>query len=77
MAINVKYFANLRELIGRSEDTVDFEDGMTVLDIWNKVRGDLDESTAFLTAINMEYSNDDAVVNDGDEVAFFPKVSGG
>lgn len=77
MAISVKYFANLRELIGRSEDSIEFKEGMTVTDIWKMVRGDVKESMAYLTALNMEYTNNDTLVKDGDEVAFFPKVSGG
>ena len=77
MSIKVKYFANLRELIGRGEDTIEFRAGMTVADIWNMVKGNVHDSTAYLTALNMEYTNNNTVVKDGDEVAFFPKVSGG
>ena len=77
MAITVKYFANIREKIGRSEDKVEFEEGMTVADIWGRVKGDIRDSTAYLTALNMEYAVNDTPVQDGDEVAFFPKVSGG
>ena len=77
MSIRVKYFANLRELIGRSEDKIEYRAGMTVADIWNLVKGNVHDSTAYLTALNMEYTNNNTVVKDGDEVAFFPKVSGG
>lgn len=77
MSISVKYFANLRELMGRSEDTIEFREGLTVADIWDMVRGDVNDSTAYLTALNMEYTGNNTVVKDGDEVAFFPKVSGG
>ena len=77
MSIKVKYFANLRELIGRSEDKIEYQAGMTVADIWNMVKGNVRDSTEYLTALNMEYTNNNAVVKDGDEVAFFPKVSGG
>ena len=77
MSISVKYFANLRELIGRGEDKIEYQEGMTVADIWNLVKGNVHDSTAYLTALNMEYTNNNTVVKDGDEVAFFPKVSGG
>ena len=77
MAIKVKYFANLRELIGRSEDSIEFRDGLSVAAIWDMVRGDVQDTTAYLAALNMEYANNDTIVKDGDEVAFFPKVSGG
>ena len=77
MSIKVKYFANLRELIGRSEDKIEYQAGMTVADIWNMDKGNVRDSTEYLTALNMEYTNNNTVVKDGDEVAFFPKVSGG
>lgn len=77
MAIKVKYFANLRELIGRSEDSIEYRDGLSVAAIWDMVRGDEQVSMDYLAALNMEYTNNDTIVKDGDEVAFFPKVSGG
>lgn len=77
MSITVKYFANLKELIGRDKDEIAYREGMTVADIWNQVKGDTHIPIAYLTAVNMEYAKEDAQVKDGDEVAFFPKVSGG
>ena len=77
MAIKVKYFANLRELIGRSEDSIEYRDGLSIAAIWDMVKGDVKDNTAYLAALNMEYANNDTTVKDGDEVAFFPKVSGG
>ena len=32
MSITVKYFAVLREQVGKSEESIDFEEGMTVSD---------------------------------------------
>jgi len=79
MSIRVKYFASLRETMGRSEDSLDIGDGkITVSDIWHRMadkKKSLPENV--LTAINMEYVKPDAVVKDGDEVAFFPPVTGG
>ena len=77
MSISVKYFANIRDIIGRESDELDFSDGITVAEIWQQISGGLDENTSYLTAVNMEYSPEDTVINDGDEIAFFPKVSGG
>ena len=77
LSINIKYFANIRDIIGREGDEIEFTDGITVAGIWQKISGDLDENTSYLTAVNMEYSSEDTVVTDGDEIAFFPKVSGG
>lgn len=79
MTVTIKYFASLREVIGRSEDSIEVGNGkITVSEIWHKVA---DEKKSLpgnvLTAINMEYVKPDAVVRDGDEVAFFPPVTGG
>ena len=41
MAIKVKYFANLRELIGRSEDSIEYRDGLSIAAIWDMVKGDV------------------------------------
>ena len=77
MSINVKYFANLKELIGRDRDDIEFREGMTVADVWSQVKGEINNSMGYLTAVNMEYAPEHTQVKDGDEVAFFPKVSGG
>lgn len=77
MTITVKYFANLKELIGRERDDIEFQDGMTVADVWKQVKGDINDSMGYLTAVNMEYAPEHTKVKDGDEVAFFPRVSGG
>ena len=78
MTITVKFFASMRDKMGRGEDNVPVEgDAMTVADVWNKVADgqDLPEST--LIAVNMEYTDSNQTVKDGDEVAFFPPVTGG
>ena len=77
MAIRVKYFANIRDIIGRESDEIVYTSGMTVEDIWQQISIDLDDKITCLSAVNMEYSPEETVVQDGDEVAFFPKVSGG
>lgn len=79
MSIKVKYFASLRDRMGRSEDNLEIGNGnITVSELWEKVAGN--QKTLpdnILTAINMEYVKQDAEVRDGDEVAFFPPVTGG
>ncbi len=78
MNITVKYFASLRELLGRSEEAVEIFDGATVSDIWQQISMGIEETPAnLLTAVNMAYVKADAKVSEGDEVAFFPPVTGG
>jgi len=79
--ITIKYFASLREKIGRAQDMVEFSDGLTIQNIWSQLNEQVDlggiKSRDLLCSQNMEYAQWDAVVNDGDEVAFFPPVTGG
>jgi len=76
MSIKVLYFAGLREQLGREQEDLDAADIGTVSDIWNRVAGeDLPPNT--LVAINQEYAKPGDSVSDGDEVAFFPPVTGG
>ena len=82
MAIQVKYFASLKERLGRDADEVSAEEissgkASTVADVWNKVVNGEPMPVNTLCAINLEYVKPDATVRDGDEVAFFPPVTGG
>lgn len=77
MAIQIRYFASLREQMGRPGDSLPSAASMTVADVWAHVAGGLSLPVNTLVAINMEYSRLDATVNEGDEVAFFPPVTGG
>lgn len=77
MPIHVKYFASLRERMGRAEDVVDALDVDTVADVWAHVSEGLELPSNVLVAVNMEYASPDHPVKDGDEVAFFPPITGG
>lgn len=77
MSIKVRYFASLKENIGRSEDSVQFENISTVSDVWNKANQNRPVPGNVLAAVNMEYVDFNSPVQDGDEVAFFPPVTGG
>lgn len=75
-SITVKYFASLREQLGRGEEQVEFVGLRCVSDVWSRVSGlPLPKNT--LVAINQEYASLDSIVQAGDEVAFFPPVTGG
>jgi len=75
-SIQVRYFASLRERMGRAEEQVEAAGITTVADVWRRVaREPMPANT--LMAINQEYAAFDAPVRAGDEVAFFPPVTGG
>ena len=77
MTINVKFFASLREQIGKGDDSIPYQDGMTVTRVWKLTTGSNPMPENTLCAINMEYVDKQQTVTDGDEVAFFPPVTGG
>lgn len=77
MTITVKYFASLRESLGRNEDVIDSSAIATIADVWMQVSGDKEPPANLLSAVNMEYADFTQAVRDGDEIAFFPPVTGG
>ena len=77
MTIRVRYFASLREKMGRVEETLVAEGIATVADVWKAVGGGQPLPEQILCAVNMEYAEPRTAVAEGDEVAFFPPVTGG
>lgn len=77
MTIKIRYFASLKERLGRAEDELAFTRQLSVLDVWRLANPDLPLPDSILAAVNMDYAELDSWVVDGDEVAFFPPVTGG
>ncbi len=77
MTITVKYFASLRQQIGRSQDEINAANIKTVADVWHAVANGQPLKPNTLMAVNLEYVDVDHGVKEGDEVAFFPPVTGG
>lgn len=82
--IKVLYFASLRDAVGVASDSIDADGIATVKDVIALLyqRGG-NWSTAFaedallLMSVNQEMANADDPVKAGDEVGFFPPVTGG
>ena len=77
MTIKIQYFASLREKIGRSSDELELTSSMTVIDAWKQATDHPEMFDDLLIAVNQEYSSSDTLLKEGDEVAFFPPVTGG
>ena len=77
MTITVKYFASLRERLARAQDEIPADGIATVADVWRIATHGAGFPPNALMAVNMDYAQLDAHVKDGDEVAFFPPVTGG
>ena len=76
MAITVLYFAAIRERLGRDRNELELAESATVAEVWTQGTGE-PWSGQSLAAINQEYAKAGDRVADGDEVAFFPPVTGG
>jgi molybdopterin converting factor subunit 1 len=81
MRVTIRLFARLRDLAGSGELTREIPGPATVQTVWRSLTAEipsLEEYERTLSvAINAEYSRMAAAVQDGDEVAFLPPVSGG
>ncbi len=77
MNIKVRFFASMRDRMGRDEEVVAVSDGATVADVWARVSNGQAMPASTLIAVNMEYTDASAALKDGDELAFFPPVTGG
>ena len=81
MRVTVRLFARLRDLAGSGELVRDVPDPSTVQTVWKTLVAEMpalqDYERTMSVAVNADYSRMSAAVQDGDEVAFLPPVSGG
>jgi molybdopterin synthase sulfur carrier subunit len=75
MSIQVKFFASLREKMEINESKID--PVATAGEAWDITTNNAERPINVLVAINLEYAQFDDAISDGDEVAFFPPVTGG
>lgn len=85
MTITLRFFASVRETLGTSTETLALTAGLDTVGAvrahliarggaWAEALG---EGRALRMACNQIMCNADSAVADGDEVAFFPPVTGG
>lgn len=85
MNVTILYFARIKEVVNYSSEQVALPEGVetiVALKSWLSGRGDtwkklFDGSSVVRAAINHELVDDLAAIEEGDEVAFFPPVTGG
>lgn len=76
MTITVRFFASIREKVGKEAVSLESAGVQSAADAWAQAtNAPMPPNT--LTAVNHEYVRPDEPVKDGDEVAFFPPVTGG
>ncbi len=77
MKITILYFASLREAIGKGSDEISSDSSLTAKQAWDLSTDNKKMPDNTLIAINQEYVKGDTQLADGDELAFFPPVTGG
>jgi molybdopterin synthase sulfur carrier subunit len=82
MSVRVLYFAGLREAFGCAGETIDLPaEVATVAALRDLLVGQGREKLAsaknLRCAVNQEMAEPEVTIKDGDEVAFFPPVTGG
>jgi molybdopterin converting factor subunit 1 len=77
--VHLRYFAGIREALGRREDTLDLPDGASVAAVWDRLAAQCPSLSRqrYRPAVNQEYATPSTVLADGDELVFIPPVSGG
>jgi len=78
--VRVRYFASFRDMTGKKEESLEVPDGVTVEGLREHVKGlyaKMARKGQMLVAVNGVFIPLETVVREGDDVAFFPPVSGG
>ena len=81
--ITLKYFASLRDIAEKEEDSLDIENPITIdqlSDIISKTTpkmGAIIREKKVMISVNEEMASAGTIIHDGDEVAFLPPFSGG
>ncbi len=82
MSVKVLYFASLKEALGIGSETLELPTGVNTvggLRDWlaSNGRDKLASARNLRCAVNQDMAGPDVVIGDGDEIAFFPPVTGG
>jgi molybdopterin synthase catalytic subunit len=81
MQVRLLFFATLKDIVGAGQVPFELPAGATINDLLLRLEAKYprfkDYRPVLLTAINEDYVSRDTRINEGDEVAIFPPVSGG
>ena len=83
--ITVLYFASIREHMGRGEDRLDAVEDLTTVAALIRHLSEIDSSFNELSlsrnppliSVNQIFAASSSTISDGDEVGFFPPMTGG
>ena len=77
MIIVVKYFASISDAIGKTSEKIVLQQDKTAGEIWLDVSKDIKYTGKVMIAVNHQYVDDNYILSNEDEIAFFPPVTGG
>ena len=78
MHVNVLLFASLRERFGQGALQLQVNTATSVGNLWQQLSDNNERlPERILCAVNQQYADHTVMLRDGDEVAFFPPVTGG
>jgi sulfur-carrier protein len=82
VSVKILYFASLKEALGIGHETLDLPAGVVTVGglcdwLASHGRDQLASAKNLRCAVNQDMAGADAIVRDGDEIAFFPPVTGG
>jgi molybdopterin synthase sulfur carrier subunit len=82
VSVKILYFAGLKEALGMASEAVDLPAGVATVGAlrdWLVAQGreKLASAKNLRCAVNQDMAGLDAPVREGDEIAFFPPVTGG
>ena len=77
MLVKVKFFASLADYIGKPEMDVDILEGATIQSVWELASSNKPIPEGSLCALNHSHVLFSEQIKKGDELAFFPPMTGG
>ncbi|MDC9714511.1 MAG: molybdopterin converting factor subunit 1 [Gammaproteobacteria bacterium] len=80
LALKIVYFASLREALKTSDENIELGININIAQLKQQLiekHGEQHFPSNILCAVNHEIANDSTQLNDNDEVAFYPPVTGG
>ena len=77
MKIYVKYFASVRDIMGKDSEDLKIETSLSANELWKSLTVGKKTPIRVLVAVNHKYVDKNFKLKDGDEIAFFPPVTGG
>jgi len=79
--VKVLFFGVLKDVVGRAEEQIDLDDGALLGSVFDRYANQFPRlkglASSIVLACNHQFSDRSTTVQDGDEIAFLPPVSGG